>query len=101
MQYCFDLRGKLVEARQSWEGTQDELAELLGVRRSWIQKVLRRFEQTGDLAAPAHRHGPISRLSQQRLAALVALYPDATVAELGRRLRVSASTVCRARICQD
>jgi transposase len=96
MQYSFDLRCKLVEARQSWEGTQDELAELLGVSRSWIQKVLRRFEQTGDLAAPAHWHGPISRLSQQRLAALVALYPDAAVAELGRRLRVSASTVCRA-----
>jgi transposase len=96
MQYSFDLRCKLVEAWQSWDGTQVELAELLGVSRSWIQKVLRRWEHNGDLAAPAHRHGPISRLSEKRLAALVAAHPDATVAELGRRLQMSGSSVCRA-----
>ena len=96
MQYSFDLRRKLVEAWQNWDGTQADLAELLGVSRSWVQKVLRRLEKTGDLAAPLHRHGPVSRLSKKRLAALVAAHPDATVAELGRRLRMSASTVCRA-----
>jgi transposase len=96
MQYSFDLRCKLVEAWQSWDGTQAELAELLGVSRSWLQKVLRRWKQTGDLAAPAHRHGPVSRLPEKRLAALVKAHPDATVAELGRRLRMSGSTVCRA-----
>jgi transposase len=58
--------------------------------------VLRRFEHSGDLAAPVHRHGPVSRLSEKRLAALVAVCPDATVAEWGRRLKMSASTVCRA-----
>lgn len=96
MQYSFDLRRKLVEAWQNWDGTQAELAELLGVSRSWVQKVRRRFEHSGDLAAPLHRHGPVSRLSEKRLAALVAAHPDATVAELGRRLQMSASTVCRA-----
>jgi transposase len=96
MQYSFDLRRKLIEAWQSWDGTQAELAELLGVSRSWWQKVLRRWEQSGDGAAPVHRHGPVSRLPEQRLAALVAAHPDATVAELGRRLKLSASTVCRA-----
>lgn len=96
MQYSFDMRCKLVEAWQGWDGTQAELAERLGVSRSWIQKGLRRWSQTGDLAAPVHRHGPASRLSEKRLAALVALHPDATVGELGRRLHVSGSTVCRA-----
>jgi transposase len=96
MQYSFDLRCKLVEAWHGWEGTQAELAELLGVSRSWVQKVLRRFEHSGDLAALVHRHGPVSRLPEKRLAALVAAHPDATVAELGRRLNMSASTVCRA-----
>ena len=96
MQYSFDVRCKLVEAWQGWDGTQAELAELLGVSRSWIQKVLRRFERSGDLVAPGHRHGPVSRLSEKRLAALVAAHPDATVAELGRRLKMSAATVCRA-----
>jgi transposase len=96
MQYSFDLRRKLVEAWQSWDGTQAELAELLGINRSWLQKGLRRWEQSGDLAAPVHRHGPVSRLSEKRLAALVVARPDATVAELGGRLRMSGSSVCRA-----
>src|SRR4051794_19597061 len=96
MQYSFDLRCQLVEAWHGWAGTQAELAELLGVSRSWIQKVLRRFEHSEDLAAPVHRHGPVSRLSEKRLAVLVAACPDATVAEWGRRLKMSASTVCRA-----
>jgi len=96
MQYCFDLRCKLVEAWHGWEGTQAELAELLGVSRSWGQKVLRRFEHSGDLAAPVPRPGPVSRLSEKRLTALVAAHPDATVAELGRRLDMRASSVCRA-----
>src|SRR4051812_37062720 len=67
MQYSFELRRKLVEAWQNWDSTQAELAALLGVSRSWVQKVLRRFEQTGDLAAPLHRHGPVSRLSRANL----------------------------------
>lgn len=96
MQYSFDLRRKLVHAWQSWDGTQQELADLLHVSRSWVQKVLRRLERTGDLAAPVHRHGPVSRVPVQRLARLVALHPDTTLAELGGRLKLSAATVCRA-----
>lgn len=96
MLFSFDLRRKVVEAWQSWEGTQQELADLLCVSRSWIQKVLRRFQRTGDIAAPTPRHGPVSRVPDQRLAALVATHPDATLAELGRRVKVSVPTVCRA-----
>jgi transposase len=64
MQYSFDLRRKLIEAWQNWDGTQEELAELLGVSRGWAQKVLRRFEHSGDPAAPLYRHGPVSRVSE-------------------------------------
>jgi transposase len=58
MQYSFDLRRKLIEAWQNWDGPQEEWAELLGVSRGWVQNVLRRFEHSGDPAAPLHRQGP-------------------------------------------
>jgi transposase len=95
MPFSFDLRRKVVEAWQGWEGTQQELADLLCVSRSWVQKVLRHFQQTGEVAAPTPRHGPVSRVPDQRLAALVAAHSDATLAELGRRLKLSVPTVCR------
>jgi transposase len=95
MQYSNDLRRKLLEAWAQWDGTQRELAQLFGVSRSYLQKVLRHWRQTGDLAAPAYRHGPVSRIEAARLARLVAARPDATLAELGTQLRVSPSAVCR------
>lgn len=95
MQYSDDLRHKLIAAWQDGHGTQQELADVFGVSRGWVQKVLRRWRETGDANATARRHGPPPRTNTARLAALVAQRPDATLAELGRRLRVSAATVCR------
>src|SRR5919108_4890860 len=95
MPYSNDLRRKLIEAWQQWDGTQWELAQLFGVSRSYLQKVLRRWRQTGDLNAPVYRHGPLSRLDPGRLARLVAAWPDATLAELGAQLGVGPSAVCR------
>jgi transposase len=95
-QYSDDLRRKLIQAWQHWDGNQQELADEWGVSRSWLQKVLRRWWKTGDTQAAPYRHGPVSRVKAQRLAALVQAHPDATLAELGRPLRVSAPTVCRA-----
>jgi transposase len=94
-QYSDDLRRKLIQAWQNWDGSEQELADWWGVSRSWLQKVIRRWRETGDAQAVRHRHGPVSRVKTQRLAALIQVHPDATLAELGRRLRVSAPTVCR------
>ena len=95
-QYSDDLRRKLIQAWQRWDGSQQELAEEWGVSRSWLQKILRRWHTTGEAQAASYRHGPVSRVKAQRLAALVQAHPDATLAELGRQLRVSAPTICRA-----
>ncbi|HSU31531.1 MAG TPA: hypothetical protein VLJ11_09865 [Bryobacteraceae bacterium] len=94
-QYSDDLRGKLIHAWQNWDGNQQELADWWGVSRSWLQKVTRRWRESGKTTAVPYRHGPVSRVNPQRLTALVEAYPEATLAELGRRLRVSAPTVCR------
>ena len=93
-QYSDDLRSKLIHAWQDWDGSQQELADWWGVSRSWLQKVIRRWRETGQAAAARYRHGPVSRVNPQRLTALVEAHPEATLVELGRRLRVSAPTVC-------
>lgn len=95
MQYSNDLRRKLVEAWQAGAGTQAELAEVFGVSLGWVEKVLRRWRETGDTAAPVFRHGPVSRLQPARVERLVKKYPDATLAELGHCLKVSPPTLCR------
>jgi transposase len=96
MQYSDDLRQKLVEAWEAGRGTQAELAEWFGVSLSWVEKVLRRWRTTGQTVACPHRHGPLPVVCPTRLERLVQRHPAATLAELGHRLQVSASTVHRA-----
>jgi transposase len=96
MQYSDDLRQKLVEAWQAGYGTQAELAEWFGVSLRWVEKVLGRWRRTGQTAAGPFRHGPLPLLGPARLEQVVQQRPEATLAELGGRLKVSASTVHRA-----
>ena len=94
-QYANDWRGKLMHAWQQGEGRPQDLADGWGVSRSWLQKGLRRWRETGETAAARHRHGPVSPINPPRFTALLPAHRDATLAELGRRLRVSAPTVGR------
>jgi transposase len=96
MQYSDDLRQKLVDAWQAGYGTQAEWAEWFGVSLSWVEKVLWRWRTTGQTAAHPFRHGPLPCVAPARLERLVQRRPAATLAELGRHLKVSASTVHRA-----
>jgi putative transposase len=95
MQYSDDLRRKLVQAWLAGQGTQAELAELFSVSLGWMEKVLRRWRETGTTAAAPFRRGRHPSVPPDRVRRLVAQHADATLAELGRRLRVSAPTVCR------
>ena len=95
MQYSRDLRRKLGEAWLTGEHTQTELAELFHVSLGWVEKVLRRWRGSGDTAAAPFHHGRYPAVSPERVRRLVARYDDATLAELGRRLHVSAPTLCR------
>ena len=95
MQYSNDLRRKLVEAWNTGPETQPELADLFGVSLGWVEKVLRRWRETGDTAALVFRHGPRSRLQPARVEKLIQKHSDATLGELGRHLQVSAPTVGR------
>jgi transposase len=96
MRYSDDLRRKLIEAWESNRDTQQDLADQFGVSLGWVEKVLRRWHNTGHSEAREFRPGPRPWLSPTRLEKLVLPHPDATLAELGNRLQVSAATVCRA-----
>ena len=96
MRYSDDLRRKLIEAWESNRDTQQELADQFGVSLGWVEKVLRRWHDTGHSEVLEFRPGPPPLLSPTRLEKLVLQHPDATLAELAYRLQVSGATVCRA-----
>jgi transposase len=96
MRYSDDLRRKLIEAWESNRDTQADLADQFGVSLGWVEKVLRRWRDTGHSEALEFRPGPQPLLSPTRREKLVLPHPDATWAELACRLQVSGTTVCRA-----
>jgi transposase len=96
MRYSDDLRRKLIQAWETNLFTQLELADQFGVSLGWVEKVLRRWRETGWVTPVPFRPGPQASSKPARLEKLVAQHPDATLAELGRRLKLSAPTVCRA-----
>ena len=94
--YSIDLRERVLRAYDEGRGDSRKLAEIFGVSSAWIRKLIKQRRQTGSIAPLPRRYGPKPRLSEQqleRLAKLVHENPDATLAELGRRLRVNCSVV--------
>ena len=94
--YSMDLRERVIEAYDRGRGSSRQLARLFGVSSAWVRKLLRLRRETGTVAAKAYRRGPRPRLSKRqlaRLAELVREHPDATLADLRRRLRVDCSLV--------
>lgn len=94
--YSMDLRERVIEAYDAGRGSSRQLACVFGVSSAWIRKLLWLRRETGTVASKAYRRGPRPRLSERqlvRLAGLVRQHPDATLAELRRRLRVNCSVV--------
>ena len=92
--YSLDLRQRVVRAVDEQRGTQQAIAELFGVSARWIRKLLQQRRATGSIAPRPHGGGQPAKFAGarlQRLQALVAHCPDATLAELQKRSRVAAS----------
>ena len=92
--YSLDLRQRVVESYENGEGTYAELAEVFGVSLSWVEKLLRRWRETGSIAPKPHgggRQAKITGKKLERLKALVEENPDATLEELRRKCRVEGS----------
>jgi transposase len=103
--YSDDLRERVWRACQDEAMSPSEAAEELGVSRSFVCKLLRRFRDDGTLCAKSRGGNRLPHLDAAGLKALRQLVreqPDATLKELCRLLderrgvKVGAWTVCRA-----
>src|SRR5580765_3671089 len=103
--YSLDLRERICAACDEHVETRDEVAQRFGVSRSFVQKLLKRRRSNRSIAAKPRGPGPAPLIGQKErrlLSGLVKADPDATLAELRRRLHqaggplVSIPTICRA-----
>jgi transposase len=104
MAYALDLRQRIVDAVDRSAGTKREIAALINIHESFIDKLLRQKRERGDSAPLPHGGGAAAKLTEERLATLyelVAQTPEAKLDELAQqcfrktRVAVSESTVCR------
>jgi transposase len=100
-----DLRGKIVTVCEEDELTHQAVADLFHVSVAFVQNVLRRWYQEGQLAPRPHSGGFSATLAGPVLARLegwISRQPDLALAELCARLDrqcgicVSLSTMWRA-----
>ena len=103
--YSTDLRTRIIDAWEAKEGSQRQLADRFKVSLSFVQRVLRRYRQTGERQAKrlgATLSPTVSGLLLETVKALVAEQPDALLQELCDRLKertgvkVSVPTMHRA-----
>jgi transposase len=90
--YSMDLRERVFKA---WEtsGDAEDVAATFGVSRAWVHRLAQRYRETRSLA-PRKQTKFRSRMlagQEDRLKALVAAQPDATLAELQAQLPTSAA----------
>src|SRR5262249_61041494 len=101
--YSQDLREKIIQALEAQEETQSDIADRFAVSLSFVEKLWRQWQTTGNCAAKPHAGGQQRRLRDhsETLRNAVAKQPDATLEELSDQLveakgpQVSRSTVCR------
>ena len=104
MAYSTDLREKIVRAYDEGLGSQRKIAEMFGVSRSFVEKLLHRRRTIGDIAALPHGGGRTALCQHKEhnlVRRLIEQQPDATLDELceavagKRRVRVSRPTMSR------
>jgi transposase len=89
--YSMDLRTRVLQDADAGLTSKD-LAERYHVSRAWVDALKQRRRETGAFAPHKQRKFRERVLAgqEERLAALVAAQPDATLAELREALRTSA-----------
>jgi transposase len=98
--YSMDLRTRVLKDSDAGLSSK-ELAERYHVSRAWVDALKQRRRETGAFAPlqqTQFRRRALVAGETERLAALVAARPDATLAELREALRTSAglTTIWRA-----
>ena len=102
--YSIDLRKKIIDVREQENLSIRKLAERFKVAKSFVQKLLKRVQDTGDISPRAQGGSPPTKLNSEQLVTLVEIIEennDATLKELTELLesktgiKVSISTMGR------
>jgi transposase len=101
--YSQDLRDRIIAALEAHTTTREGIARTFRVSRSFVQKLWRRWQETGRSAARPHGGGHPRALAddEARIRTEVAQQSDATLAELCERVEQaggatsSPSMMCR------
>ena len=101
--YSQDLRERIITALEAGQDSQPEVAENFGVSLSFVEKLWRRWRQTGSCLALAKAGGRKRTLQAEasRIRAEVANQPDVSLTELCQRVAsaggasASPSMMCR------
>jgi transposase len=101
--YSTDFRWKVIQAYETGRGSQRALAQLLGVSLSFVQELLQRYRQTGNVE-PQPQGGGNPGKGLGHLAAIERFHaqqPDASLAErcakLAEAAQVHVSRMTRSR----
>jgi transposase len=102
--YPKDLRQKIIGVYVKGQGSIRQIAQRFKVSRSFVQKLLKQYQETGAVDPKPHRGGRSPKLNSEQtnlVAELVKKDNDATLQELcdmlenNARLKVSRSTMSR------
>jgi Transposase and inactivated derivatives len=102
--YSLDFRKKIIEVREQENISIRKLAERFKVAKSFVQKLLKKAQETGDISPLAQGGSPPTKLNSEQLVTLVEIIEennDATLKELTEMLelktgiKVSISTMGR------
>jgi transposase len=83
--YSEDLRKSAVTAYREGKGTQEEIAEMLGISESSLRIYLRLEEKTGSVAPKEYKRGPHPVIAEEGLQSIkewVGQMADITLLEL-------------------
>lgn len=100
--YSQDLRDRVIQAVESQDGSQAEIAERFGGSVSFVERLWQRWRTTGSCAAFPHAGGPRRQLQawEAQIRAAVAAQVESTLAELCEQIvqaggpAVSRKTMC-------
>ena len=102
--YSIDLRNKIIEIWKKENISIRKLGKRFGVSKSFIQKLIKKYQETGDIRPLSQGGSPPSKLNSEQLVILVELMEknnDATLEELSSLLekatgvKVGKSTIGR------
>ena len=100
--YSLDLRDKLVNSYLEGTNSQEELAKLFGVSRSFLTDILKKYRDTGNVLSENYKCGRTSKMSsieKEFLKSEVEKDKSITLADLSIKLKSELNvSVCQATI---